>query len=185
MKNSWTAGDQVFYVPNQEAVKRLGGQVSISSTSVFSLPAAIQKELDAGHGIKLRAVVDRVLSDRLRLTLAETYDTVIADYDEVELLDVVTRIGDTLNSKTLEEQLAEAKAFEANGPDTVTSRNTLFKRSKARIAVRCVVCKDRQESGAIVYKPAKSGAGCGWTSSARFCLRCVLEERAPLTRPSA
>ena len=183
--NTFKQGDLIFYVPKTAAATSLARSGRLGTMSGVDLPESIKRDPEAGRGIKLRGVVDRVLSDKLRLTLSETYDTVLADYDEVEPLDVVTQIGDSLNSKTIEEQLADAKDYETKGPDSILSRNTPFKRSKARIVVRCVICKDRQESGAVVYKPVKGGAGCGWTMSARFCLRCVLEERAPLTRPSA
>jgi hypothetical protein len=168
-------GDQVFYVPHTDAAINIAPLVG--GTGAFHLPKAIQDELEAGRGVKKRAVVDKVLSTgQLRLVLGETFDTVLASPEEVEPLDVVTQIGDHENSKSIEDQLAEAKAFEANGPAEIRSRNTPMKRTKSRSACFCTVCKTHQAPGSIVYRPTAMG---GWLNSARICLSCVVQGNAP------
>lgn len=168
-------GDPVMYVPSMDAATNLAPLVG--ATGSFALPQAIKDELEAGRGIKRRAVIDRVLSTgQYRLVLSETFDTVLASPEEVEALDLVTQIGDHENSKSIETQLAEAKSLEENGPEEIMSRQTPMKRTKARKNTRCNVCKDSWPPGSVVYRPTKAG---GWLTSARICLRCVTAGNAP------
>jgi hypothetical protein len=166
-------GDQVFYRPREDAAVRAAPM--IGSTGAFQLPQHLVEEMEKGKSFKRRAAVDKVLSTgQYRLVLNDTFDTVLAE--QVEGMDVVTKIGDFENSKSVEDQLAEQRKYESDGPETVVVRQTNFARFKARTAFFCNICHERSDAGSVGYKPTESR---GWTMSAPLCLRCVVEGRLP------
>lgn len=172
-------GMPVLYKGVSQSFKSMASQVG--KTGAFT---NVNNDAEQGHAVRTRGVIDKILSDgSLRVLLNDTEEYVWVQADDVEPLDLVTLAGDVLNNKTIDQTIAEMEDYRRNGPESFTSRETPFRRSKLRkrkYQTRCDGCRVVLAAGAIVYKPT-SNVG-GWQHDALVCLTCVIEARVPFER---
>lgn len=117
----FSAGDKVDYLVRgsddiRNTLTQVNGQGIAASKLTLGTGAqnAFQKAKEEAKGARRRAVVDHVVSDEeIRIMLVDTMELVWCSPLDLEPLDAVSVLADTITSKSLQEQLNELAVEEA------------------------------------------------------------------------
>jgi len=118
IRPKYEEGMRIDFVPRPGNQHGPGGKHGLGKLPEHHVIGAHQKAIEAGQGLRKRALIDRIVSrdgeGQIRLMLDDTMELVWATYDEIQPLDSISQLGDLVGpaSRSLKDGLRELREKE-------------------------------------------------------------------------